>query len=195
VPIIPRTFARGLRAPLLALAALPLFSAAAQAQSAALVLELAAEFGGDPIVEVLFLDGTSQDVNAGQGVTGAVGGIVRPSASSPLGLRGTVGFKYVTTAADNAHIRLTRVPIELLATYDLPRDFWIGGGVVHHTAIEFKGDGLGPDASFDDATGATAEVGWKWVALTFTGMQYTGPSGEEFDASSVGVSFTYTIGG
>ena len=118
---------------------------------------------------------------------------MRPSYASPLGLRATVGFKYQTTAADNAHITFTRVPIELVASYDLPNDLWIGAGLVHHTAVKFRGDGIGPDVEFDDATGGTAEAGWRWVALTYTALQYKDEAGGEYNAGVFGLSFIATL--
>lgn len=203
-------FARPFRAPLLALAALPLLATAAAAQEAepavdpapaaaagpffGFVVEGVLEGGGDEIGTTLFEDGTTQDMHAGQGGTVAVGGQVRLNRESPLALRGTVGMKYVTTAATNAHIRFTRIPIELVATYDLPSSVWIGGGVVRHTAMKFRGDGIGPDVDFEDATGATVELGWRWAALTLTSLQYRNEQGGEYDASSVGLSLIYVFG-
>jgi hypothetical protein len=202
--------ARSLRAPLLALAALPLLACAAAAQAAepafdpapapasgpffGFVLEGGIEGGGDEMATTLFEDGTTQEMHAGQGGTVAVGGQVRMNRESPLALRGTVGLKYVTTAATNAHIRFTRIPIELVATYDLPSNVWIGGGVVRHTAMKFRGDGLGPDMDFDDATGGTVELGWRWAALTLTSLQYRDAEGGEYDASSAGLSIIYVFG-
>lgn len=195
---------RSTRASLLALAALPLLATAAAAQDMSparapgpwlgFVIDATGEMGGDPVATVIFDDGTTQEVNGGQGVSVAVGGQVRPSRESPLALRGTVGFKYVTTAATNAHIRLTRVPVEVVATYDLPNNLWLGGGVVRHTALQFQGDGVGPDMEFEDANGATVELGWRWVALSYTSMQYKDEQGAEYDASSTGISFIYTFG-
>lgn len=189
------------RGAMLALAALPLCATAAAAQDEpplpptgpqlGFVFEAAGDFGGDPVATVLFEDGSTQELPAGQGLTLAAGGQVRPSAASPFALRGTLGFKFEMSAADNANISFTRVPIELVATMDLPSGLWVGAGVVRHTAVHFNGDDFGPDMSFEDGNGATAEFGWRWIALTYTAMQYTDEEGADYDASSVGVSFIY----
>lgn len=202
--MFPPFFARSVRAPLLALAALPLLACAAAAQADepaaaprpffGFVLEGGIEGGGDEVATTLFEDGSTQEMHAGQGGTVAVGGQVRLNRESPLALRGTVGIKYVTTAATNAHINLTRVPIELVATYDVTPDVWIGGGLVRHTAMRFRGDGIGPDMDFEDATGGTVELGWRWVALTLTSLQYQDAQGGEYDASSAGLSIIYVFG-
>lgn len=197
VSSLPRTV-------LLALAALPLAAAAAAAQETpapprsgpflGLVVEAAGEVGGDDVATVFFEDGSTQSVASGQGVTIAVGGQVRPTYNSPLGLRGTVGLKYVTTKATNADITLTRVPLELVATYNLTPDVWIGGGAVRHAAVRFRSDGVGDNVDFDDANGATVELGWRWVALTYTAIRYRDTDGLEYDASSAGLSFVHTFG-
>lgn len=214
MPISAPLFARSTRTAFIALAAAPLLAVAAAAQSAPaaaaneapappaagsgpsfrFVVEGAGEFGGDPVASVFFEDGSTQEVHGGQGVTLAGGGELRPSSQSPVAVRATVGFKYVTTRATNAHITLTRVPVELVATYDLPGGAWVGGGYVRHMALKFQGDGLGPDMEFDDANGATAELGWRWVALTYTAMRYTDAQGDGYDASNVGLSFVHRFG-
>src|SRR3954463_8928079 len=66
------------------------------------------EFGGDTVATVGFEDGDTQNVHAGQGISLGVGGYVRPSDRVPIEISGAIGFKYVTTAADNADINLSR---------------------------------------------------------------------------------------
>lgn len=201
-------FSRSTRAPLLALAALPLFAAAAAAQDptgveagpgggpyAAFVIEGAVEYGGDNLATILYEDGSDQEMLSGQGATLAVGGQVRPSYNSPIALRATIGFKYQTTAATNAHITFTRVPIEVVASYDLTDDFWAGAGYVRHTAVKFRGDGIAEDDDFEDGNGATVELGWRWVALTYTAMKYTDSVGGEYDAGTFGLTFIATLPG
>lgn len=156
--------------------------------SVAVVGEFAAELGGDRVVETLFTNGETQTMRAGQGGTFAAGLEVRPSGDSPFALRGTVGYKFVTTAAENADIRLDRIPLELLATYTFPSGVHIGGGFVRHTGIRFHGDGFAPDVDFDDANGVTVQAGWRWIAATFTSMTYTDEFGNEYDASGGGLS-------
>ena len=155
-------------------------------------LDFTVEFGGDDFLEVFFTDGTSQQIKAGQGGTLSVGGLLRPSAASPLSLRGTLGYKFVTTAADNANIRFTRIPIELVGSYDFPNGVRAGVGLVSHVNNRFNGDGFVSDASFDATTGFTAEVGWKAIALTYTALDYTTSGGQSFNGGSVGVQLLWT---
>lgn len=157
--------------------------------SFALVLDLGVEYGGDHVATTFFTNGNEQKMLAGQGGTAALGVEVRPHRAHPLAGRATVGYKFVTTAADNASIRLTRIPIEVVGSYQLGRDVWAGAGYVHHAAVKYEGDGFAEDASFSGGHGVTAELGWRWFALTYTYMTYRLEEIDEtFDASSVGVS-------
>lgn len=158
-----------------------------------LVLKFAVKAGGDEFLETVFTDGSTQTMYAGQGGTLAVGGEFRPGPESPFAVRGTVGYKFVTTAADNANIELTRIPIELVGTYGFSKDLWAGAGYVRHTAVKFDGDGFTDDVEFKDAQGPTVELGWKLFALTYTKLAYETEAGDSFDASSFGVSVTATF--
>lgn len=150
------------------------------------------EFGGDDFLEVVFTTGSTQKIKAGQGGTIAIGGILRPNAASPLSLRGTIGFKYVTTAADNANIMFTRIPLELVGGYDFANHMRVGAGLSYHMNNKFNGDGFVPDVTFDPTAGFTAEIGYKAVALTYTVLNYKADNGESIDGGSIGVQFLWT---
>lgn len=153
-----------------------------------LLAEIGVEYGGDRVAKFEFTNGGTQTMRAGQGGTAAVGVRVRPRRGSPLGVRATAGIKYVTTAADNANITLTRIPLEVVGSYHVTKDVWAGAGYVHHARIRFDGDRFGPDIEFKSANGATVEVGWRWAALTYTALEYTGGGAPGLDASSLGVA-------
>ena len=157
-----------------------------------LAVDASVELGGDDFLEVAFTNGATQTLRAGQGGTLAIGGIVRPSSDSPLSLRGTVGVKFVTTAADDANIMFTRIPLELVGSYQLPTGVRAGAGVVFHTMNRFNGDGFLPDESYSASPGFTAEIGYKVLALTYTTMTYTPQGGPSFNGSSIGVQLLWT---
>ena len=156
------------------------------------VLDGTIEMGGDDYLEVVFTDGGTQKLRAGQGGTIAVGGIVRPREGSPLSLRGTIGFKYVTTAADNANVRFTRFPIELVGSYQHPRGPRAGAGVVYHAGNKFYGDGFFDDETYPGAAGFTAELGYKAFALTYTALSYKLQGGPSIDGGSIGAQLLWT---
>lgn len=178
---------RPTRADELAPASVP--TTAAPAGHLGLVAELALEFGGDNVAKVYFVGGGSQDVRAGQGGTLALGGHYRP-ASAPIDLVATVGYKFVTTAASDADIGITRFVVQLVGLYDPVGEWWIGGGPVLHTGTTFDGGGLVSDVRFDPSIGLNLQAGWRWIGLTGTLMTYKA-GGASVSASAVGLSLRW----
>ncbi|PHR97958.1 MAG: hypothetical protein COA80_06325 [Leeuwenhoekiella sp.] len=157
------------------------------------LIEAGGEFGGEEILTVYFEEGGDQKMRAGQGGYVAVGGEFHFKDLKSFMLRGSVGFKYVTTAADNANIRLTRFPINLLGYYKINEDFRLGAGLTTHPLIRFKGDGFVPDADLSSGLGGRFEFGWRWVALTYTAINYKNEFDYSFSANSIGVAFSFTF--
>ncbi|MFV1883088.1 MAG: hypothetical protein ACMZ7B_01160 [Balneola sp.] len=157
------------------------------------LIGVALEFGGESVAEIQFEDGDTQDVYASQGGSIGIGAEVQFPSIDFLMLQGTIGIKYVTTQADNAHIRLTRFPIELTANWLITDDIKIGAGIAAHTNINFKADGIGPDASFDNAVGPLFEASYAGFGLRYTSMTYTDEFGFDYDATAIGVFYKGTI--
>ena len=149
------------------------------------------DFGGDDLATVSFTNGDSQDVKAGQGIVVSGGLHFRPVASSPFDVQALVGYKYVTTAASNADIKVTRVVMQLLGDYQFSNGMYLGGGLVRHTGTELDGDGFFRDIEFDDAAGFTVQTGWRWVGLHYTRIEYENSFIREVDASHVGLRFNF----
>lgn len=187
-----------------AVALLALFTAPVQAQSPAngpfrdytfaWVLGAAFEYGGDRFADFVFTNGDTQTMRAGQGGTAFAGVAFHPAAAPRLGIEGTVGVKYVTTAADNANITLTRFPLDARATWSLTPDVFVGAGVTYHTGTKFRGDGFVQDVAFDPALGTSVRLGWRWIAATYTAMTYTDEFGFEYDAGSFGIALSAEVG-
>lgn len=175
-----------------------LMSAPARAQDyssrGGLLARVDLEFGGDELVTVDFEDGESQDIRAGQGATPAIGAWFRPIADNPLEVHALVGFKYATTAAENADINVSRLVLRVDGVYRLERDWYASIGLVHHSGPELDGDGFFEDISFDDATGIAVGFGWKWIGLNYTKIEYSSRDYFDVDASAIGLSFTYRFG-
>jgi hypothetical protein len=185
------------RAVLLAALTLSAVTAAQGADSGkrgGFLAQLDLDFGGDDVATLSFEDGDSQDVNAGQGIGIGIGGWFRPAKSVPFELQGILGYKVVFTAASNADIKLTRTTLQLNGLYRFPNDWYVGVGYVQHMSPELDGDGFFEDLEFDDSNGFNLEVGWKWIALHYTSIEYSSPGYEDVDASNVGIRFTYRFG-
>lgn len=158
-----------------------------------LLIEAAFELGGDEVAEVYFTNGNTQSVKAGQGGSVALGAQFQFPNLDKLLLRSTIGIKYVTTEADNVHIRLTRIPIYLTANWMIARKLRIGAGVVTHRAIKFNADGIGDDIKLDGATGPMFEFAYAGVGLRYTAMKYKDQANNTYSANALGLSFSLTI--
>ncbi len=153
----------------------------------------ALELGGDKIAEVYFNNGEKQGVRAGQGISVGVGGQLQIPGADKFLLRTTVGFKYVTTAADNVHIRLTRVPIIVSGNYMATPKLRLGAGLSMHRIIRFNTDGLGDDHTFQGANGPTFEIAYAGVGIIYTAMKYKDQLNNNYSANAVGLSYSIAI--
>jgi len=157
------------------------------------LIEGGAEFGGDEILKVSFTNGEDQSMKAGQGLYLSVGGQLEFSKVKNFMLRASIGIKYNTTAANNANIRLTRIPINLIPYWKIKNDFRFGIGITSHQSIKLKGDGFVSDVAFTSTIGPRIEFGYKWVALNYTSINYKADSIDEFSASSIGLAISFVF--
>ena len=174
------------------------YNAAAQESAAKplpvkLLIKGALEFGGDKVAEVYFTNGEKQSVNAGQGGTLSVGAQLQIPSVEKLLFHASVGYKYVTTQADNVHIRLTRVPIQLTANWMIADRLRIGAGLATHRAIKFNADNLGEDITFSAATGPTFEIAYRGIGLCYTAMTYKDHRNNKYAANAIGVLFSLAV--
>ena len=157
------------------------------------LIDFTAEFGGDPVAEVLFTSGDDQDVRAGQGLSVGVGGEYTVPSVKQLKFRAWISYKYLTTQADNADITLTRVPINFTANWMFTDDIRLGAGLAMQTGIKFKAGGLGDDIDFDNASGPMVELAWRWIGLRYTLMDYEDGAGETYNANALGVTLNFAF--
>jgi len=157
--------------------------------------DIALELGGDEVAEVYFTNGNTQSVRAGQGGSLGVGAQFQFKGVEKLLLQSTIGIKYVTTEADNAHIRLTRIPVQLAAHWFVAQKFRIGAGVVTHRSIRFKTDGIGGDMKFNSATGPLFEIGYGAVGMRYTAMNYKDEFSRKYAANAIGIAFSLAFPG
>lgn len=150
----------------------------------------ALEFGGESVAEIFFEDGSEQSLNAGQGGTIFAGGELFFNENQMFSLRGTVGFKYLTTKATNYNITLTRFPIELSANFYTKSNIRFGAGLSSHQAIRFNTDGLGGNESFSGGFGPKFEVAWKWIGLSYTIMNYKDSMNNSYNANAFGITIS-----
>jgi hypothetical protein len=158
-----------------------------------LLINGALELGGDPVATVSFTNGDSQKVNAGQGLTVGVGGELSMLKNEQFRLRGSIGIKYVTTAAENAHIRLTRIPMILTANWVIEDDWRIGAGIVSHQAIRFNAGGIGRNFDLSSPAGPVIEIAYKGIGLSYTILTYEDEFGDSYGANAIGLTFSGVV--
>lgn len=151
------------------------------------------ELGGDAVATVGFTSGDSQKVNAGQGISVGVGGELSMLKNEQFRLRGSIGIKYVTTAADNAHIRLTRIPLIFTANWVIKDDWRIGAGIVSHQAIRFNSGGIGRDFALTSPAGPVIEVAYKGIGLSYTMLTYSDELNTTYSANAIGLTFSGVV--
>jgi hypothetical protein len=191
----------------MALAVMLATTAAVQANEFGLLFEADLEFGGDDLTTVTFPDGDTQDVTTGEGLTLALGGYFRPIAAPAFSVRATAGYKFAAPTENDCDcncdcdfdsdfdpdVEIERWVFETVGNYTWSSGVWIGAGVTHHAGIDFKGSGFAPNLEFDDATGPTVEIGWKWIALSYTDLEYTDELGSSWDSESYGLTFNLPL--
>ncbi|MCU0387886.1 MAG: hypothetical protein MUE71_04710, partial [Chitinophagaceae bacterium] len=122
-----------------------------------------------------------------------VGGEFQFANVKQLMLRTSIGINYNTTAADNANIRLTRFPVHLTPFWKINDDFRLGVGITTHLGPTLKGDGFIDDVDFTSTAGARFEFGFRWIALTYTAINYKDEAGQSFSAGSIGACLSFTF--
>lgn len=163
-----------------------------QTKNTRFLVDAGLEYGGDEFLEVFFTNGEDQTMRAGQGGYLAIGGQFEFASIESLMIRTYIGIKYNTTAADNANIRLTRLPFVFMPYWKINDDFRLGVGATKHLNVKFKGDGFVPDENWTSTWGTRFEFGYRWVALTYTSVKYE-TEFEDLSANSLGLSFSFVL--
>ncbi len=159
--------------------ALMLASAQAGAMELKGVIGMGLDFGGDTIISGNYTDGSSWQVNAGQGLSFNGGVVV---VTGDFETQATVGYKFGGPTAKNGTITLDVIPVEVMEFYRTEK-IRMGAGISYQSSpkmkIDVSGSGLNGDYKFKDTTGLVVQVGWAprnsiySIDLRYTAMKYT----------------------
>jgi hypothetical protein len=129
------------------------------AQAASVFLEGGLHFGGDTIATLVFVDGSTETINAGELLSGSIGLI--GDINEDMELRSSIGIKMDLIFASNGDADFTRFPLEFML-FTKGESVSIGLGLSYHLDPTFTASGsfIGGTASinFDDALGLVAEA-------------------------------------
>jgi hypothetical protein len=148
--------------------------------------EFAASYGGDPIGTIIFVGGNTQEIDSGNGLSGGGGFLHRITDS--FGMKYTAALKLSFSAANNADVMKSVLPIDIVPYYETG-DHRFGVGVSHHLSPKVDWDWLMPTTSFDDATGVIVEYAWKRLSFSYTDIEYES-GGTSIDANHFSVKYT-----
>lgn len=155
-------------------------------------------FGGDTLINVPFTNGSSDSVRAGGLIQLYGGGEYR--FNEALALKATLGYHFNQTRdASNGRVRFTRVPLDLLALYNVNDKVRLGAGAQFVSGPELRGSGVASNVSqkYDSTVGAIVEGEYLFtphvgLELRYVSEKFT-PSGggAKVDGSHAGVMFNY----
>ena len=191
-----------MRRTLVGLVALLAVTAPAQAQGLRGFLRMGGDFGGDPVLQFEYSDGSSPDVAAGRGLALSAGGVLQ----LPISLEVVVsaGLKYTSVPpAANQDASWMRYPVEGLLLYRAPFGLRVGGGATVHfgNVMEASGEVANTRLEFATKPGFIVQAQWgrgRWALdLRYTAMEYEIESGGTgtVNASSFGGGFSFFFGG
>lgn len=163
-----------------------------------LLLGLGLDFGGNKIAEAFFTNGDNVDIRSHEGI--ALAGGIYSLFTDNLGLQATVGYKSDSANAKNGDISFKRIPMELLAMYQV-ENHRIGGGLAYHmnTEYECKADSicdvsieydnaLGAVISYDYSIKASETKGTYLIGAKYSNMTYNPvKSGKSLNGSGIGI--------
>lgn len=106
-------------------------SASAQAQlfdeRPNFLLSVGLGYGGDRLASVNYMDGSSQSIHAGDGIS-INAGITLPQ-SDRIDVQYTIGYETSSAIATSGELTFVRMPLEAVALYRTDWDWRLGGGL------------------------------------------------------------------
>lgn len=162
--------------------------------SAKFLLRVGLDVGGDKLVHVIYTDGSTADIRAGNGLSVAAGGSF--PLTDNLELDATVGYEFSMIMASNGDITWSYFPVDLVALYKVGR-FALGGGVTEHINPSISGSGIAStvSTSYDNAVGSIVEADYMidqsiYLGLRATNINYK-TSGYTSSGNSVGLTILF----
>ncbi len=161
------------------------------AQAVDFVFGLGLSGGGDTIMTLNYTDGTTEDMNAGDGVD-IYGGLRFPISDSS-GIETRIGYFFDSPSVQNGTVETTRTTMDALL-YIQGERIYIAGGLTRHSNISFSCNVTSicnSTIDFEDANGFKVEIGMRLGGMTIglraNQMDYTIVNGGTGDASNVGL--------
>jgi hypothetical protein len=163
--------------------------------------------GNNKLATLVYTDGTTSSVHAG-GLGYLYGGAELHPVGAPFALRGTVGFHWDTTGANNGNATFSRIPVEVVGMFEPIERIRFGAGVRYDSSVHMSAsgaaNGAGMHQGFESAAGVVVKVEYRTfrevgIELGYTDIHYKlneldgvaisgGPS---VNGSNVSLGFNY----
>ncbi|MBE7420003.1 MAG: hypothetical protein HS128_20060 [Ideonella sp.] len=153
--------------------------------------------GGDSLATVVFSNGTTRDVRAGQLVHVFGGAEFR--VAPRVTLLATAGYHVDDSGGGNGSLRFSRYPVELLAHVQVAGPLHLGGGVRFIGDAKLDGRGVlgGSRVDFGSTTGAVLEGEYRVTPSIGLKLRYVHETyktkGVRVDGSHGGFYFSWII--
>ena len=149
-------------------------AAQAQAPAVRFVTSLGYSAGGDTLASGTYASGNTYSIDAGKGVTFAVGADFR--LAEKVTLQAAIGHHQDGTNASNGEIAFKRTPIELLGFYEVTENLRLGGGLrkAQNAEVTATGAAAGISAagSYESTLGAVLEAQYFFNSLRYSNAEH-----------------------
>ena len=152
-------------------------------------------FGTDKQVEIEYNDGSSEGIDAADLLELKLG-LKTELPEHPITLQTSIGFNFDSYLSKNGEASVTRLPLELLAFYNLDKHR-AGAGFSYHVnpALQLDYDDISLNSDADDTLGMVVEYGYLVKHNFILGVRYLsidyefkGPNEQEdVDGSHFGI--------
>jgi len=159
------------------------------------------DFGGETLATVVFTNGSTKSIKSNEGLFIGGGASIFNEARD-IETEVALTYKIARISAINAELEWTRVPLDVLVFYRMPR-FRAGGGLTYHMNPEVSGSGAARNVNlqFDNALGLLLQADWLIIdrkTLTMAlGLRYTNIEyklqGTSASPNSSGLGITYSV--
>ena len=153
--------------------------------------------GGDTLVTATYNNGDDVDIRAGQMIAFNTG--IDYRVTPEFSFQATIGYHTDRASAKNGDLSFTRIPMELLAYYNVNQQWRIGGGARYVSSTKLSSSGAASIGNFEfkNTLSAVAEAeylsGPNWgfkVRLVNEKFEYK-VGGGKVDANHIGFFGTY----
>ena len=174
---------------------------ATQAADVRPMAKIGIDFGGETLSTVVFSNGASQSIKSNEGLF-IGGGVSILNEARNIETEISLTYKIAVISASNGELEWTRVPLDALVFYRIPK-FRFGGGLTYHMNPEVSGSGAASNINlkFDDALGLLLQADWlimdKRSLSMALGVRYTNIEyklqGTSTTANTSGLGITYSV--